>query len=115
MQQSDRMLTKMKELEATNTKFKSKIESLMGELAKAKEGGGAATAELQTKLQTQEVLIAKLQLQVEYSGKLHEAFLKGMGMRMGATNASPATSASTATPPQAAAGSLNGIFMAPLD
>ena len=51
MQQSDRMLVKMKELNATNTKFQSKIETLMGELAEAKEGGGAATAELQTKLQ----------------------------------------------------------------
>tara|TARA_B100000768_G_scaffold154879_1_gene151713 strand:- start:225 stop:572 length:348 start_codon:yes stop_codon:yes gene_type:complete len=115
VQQSDRMLAKMKELNAANTKLQSKIDSQTGELTKAKEAGGAAAAELQTKLQTQEVLIAELQMQVKYSGLLHEAFLKGMGMRMGAPFASPASSASTATPPPPGAGSVNGFHMAGMD
>jgi len=113
VQQSDRMLTKMKELNATNTKLQSKIDSLMTELTKAKEGGCAAVTELQSKLQAQEIHIEKLKMQVEYSGKLHDMFLKGMGMRMNMNSfASPASSASTATPPQAGAGSFH---LAPMD
>jgi len=109
------MLTKIESLTAANAKLQSKIDSQTGELTKAKEAGTAASAELQTKLQTQEVLIAELQMQVKYSGLLHEAFLKGMGMRMGAPLASPASSASTSTPPPPGAGLGTGFHMAGVD
>ena len=122
VQQSDRMLAKIKELTAANEKFQGTISSLNEQLTKAKAGNGAEVDELKAKVQAQEVQIATLKTTVEYSGKLHTAFMTGLTMqRPGATFASPAfsassaSSASTATPPPHAPGGIGGLFVAGVD
>ena len=108
--QSDRMLAKIKELTAANEKFQGTISELKEQLTVAKAGKGAEVDKLKAKLQAQEVQIATLKTTVEFSGKIHNAFMTGLAMqRPGAAFASPASSASTATPPPLAGG-IGGLF-----
>ena len=95
------MLSKIKELDESAVKFQKTIADLHTELASAKTEGAKAEEKLQAKVHEQEVQIAKLKMQVQYSGHIHSAFLAGAGLggRNIGSFASPASSASTATPP----------------